>query len=105
MIIVTGGAGFIGSNLVRSLNRLGIDDILIVDSLEHGEKHRNLNSLGFRDFIDYEDFLRLRKRFNKGEIEAVFHQGAYRYHGIQWAFYDAGELRIQQKPVRVCHRP
>lgn len=76
MIIVTGGAGFIGSNLVRNLNRLGIDDILIVDSLEHGEKHRNLNSLAFRDFIDYEDFLKLRKRFNKGEIEAIFHQGA-----------------------------
>jgi ADP-L-glycero-D-manno-heptose 6-epimerase len=53
MIIVTGGAGFIGSNLVRGLNRRGIDDILVVDDLQVGEKHRNLNALRFRDLVDY----------------------------------------------------
>jgi ADP-L-glycero-D-manno-heptose 6-epimerase len=76
MIIVTGGAGFIGSNLVRGLNRRGIDDILVVDDLQVGEKHRNLNALRFRDLVDYRDFEEHLADWRTQRLEAVFHQGA-----------------------------
>jgi ADP-L-glycero-D-manno-heptose 6-epimerase len=76
MYIVTGGAGFIGSNLVRGLNRRGLTDVLIVDDLEQGEKHRSLNSLEFLDLIDYRDFLARLDRFDPQDVTALFHQGA-----------------------------
>ena len=74
MIIVTGGAGFIGSNIVKGLNNRGIEDIIIVDSLKHSEKHLNLNSLKFKDFLSKEIFL--DKLDSIGNISAVSHQGA-----------------------------
>lgn len=73
MIVVTGGAGFIGSNIVRGLNNLGIDNILVVDDLTDGSKHKNLNRLNFADFIDYREFLPEIGRFS---VNTVFHQGA-----------------------------
>ncbi len=76
MIIVTGGAGFIGSNLVRRLNQQGIDSIIIVDSLKKGEKHLNLNTLKFADFIDYEEFLPALSSMKNKHISTIFHQGA-----------------------------
>ncbi len=76
MYIVTGGAGFIGSNLVRGLNRRGITDIVVVDDLEDGEKHQSLNALEFIDYIDYRDFLEWLERFGKVSIDAILHQGA-----------------------------
>jgi len=76
MILVTGGAGFIGSNLVRGLNLRGVDDILVVDDLEAGDKHRNLNSLRFRDLVDYRDFAERLDSFRGARIDAIFHQGA-----------------------------
>lgn len=54
MIIVTGGAGFIGSNIVRHLNRRGIEDILIVDDLTDSSKIKNLSSLKFRDYREWD---------------------------------------------------
>lgn len=75
MIIVTGGAGFIGSNIVRALNERGREDILIVDNLENGEKHLNLNRLRFADYIDKNDFLSFSEELME-DVEVVFHQGA-----------------------------
>src|SRR5262247_3526535 len=76
MIVVTGGAGFIGSNLVRGLNRRGLRDLLIVDDLERGEKHLGLQALEFEDLIDYRVFRDRLADFEGARIEAVFHQGA-----------------------------
>jgi ADP-L-glycero-D-manno-heptose 6-epimerase len=78
MIIVTGGAGFIGSNIVKALNAQGHTDILVVDDLTDGTKFRNLADLVIADYQD-KDVFRQRvvgdQRALEG-VEAVFHQGA-----------------------------
>lgn len=74
MIIVTGGAGFIGSNIVKSLNDKGIDNILIVDNLSRPEKHLNLNKLSFADYIHKDDFIQNLDKFKN--TKTIFHQGA-----------------------------
>jgi len=77
MIIVTGGAGFIGSAIIAALNNRGIDDILVVDELGSDEKWKNLLNLSFADYIEKNDFLEL---LLDGKItppvEALFHMGA-----------------------------
>jgi ADP-L-glycero-D-manno-heptose 6-epimerase len=79
MIVVTGGAGFIGSNLVLGLNARGERDILVVDNLENGIKFRNLIACRIADYLDKRTFIeRLREgRFDSETIDAVFHQGAF----------------------------
>jgi len=74
MIVVTGGAGFIGSNIVKGLNEAGEEDILVVDNLSNAEKHLNLNSLSIADYIDKDDFLQKLNKFKN--VSAIFHQGA-----------------------------
>ncbi len=74
MIVVTGGAGFIGCNLVKGLNDAGEDDIVVVDNLSNAGKHLNLNRLQFRDYLDKEEFLDQLDSFR--DIDAIFHQGA-----------------------------
>ncbi|HID00304.1 MAG TPA: ADP-glyceromanno-heptose 6-epimerase [Piscirickettsiaceae bacterium] len=77
MIIVTGGAGFIGSNLVKALNEMGRSDILVVDNLEKGKKFINLADCDIADYLDKRDFLELiEEGEDLGEIEVIFHQGA-----------------------------
>ena len=75
-IVVTGAAGFIGSNLVKGLNTRGIDDIIAVDDLTQGDKFRNLADLRIADYVDADGFYDLFTRGAFGRIEAVFHEGA-----------------------------
>ncbi|MBH2760445.1 ADP-glyceromanno-heptose 6-epimerase [Serratia ureilytica] len=77
MIIVTGGAGMIGSNIIKALNDKGYRDILVVDNLKDGTKFVNLVDLDIADYIDKEDFIAsIVAGDDLGEIEAVFHEGA-----------------------------
>ncbi len=75
-IVVTGAAGFIGSNIVKGLNARGIFDIIAVDDLKQGDKFHNLADLQISDYVDTNDFY---DRFGAGvygKVEAVFHEGA-----------------------------
>lgn len=77
MIVVTGGAGFIGSNIIAALNAGGQHDIVVVDDLSDGSKVANIADLNISDYIDKDDFL--DQIDGKGRLPvptAVFHQGA-----------------------------
>lgn len=78
MIIVTGGAGFIGSNIVKGLNDRGRDDILIVDDLTEMVKFKNIRGLKALDYMDKDDFAAALSagKFDHEKIEVVFHEGA-----------------------------
>ena len=75
-IVVTGAAGFIGSNLIQGLNARGINDIIAVDDLTMGDKFKNLADLQIADYVDADDFYELFAEGAFGDVEAVFHEGA-----------------------------
>jgi len=75
-VVVTGAAGFIGSNIVKGLNARGIDDIIVVDDLSQGDKFRNIADLRIADYVDLDDFYPNFEEGYYGKVEAVFHEGA-----------------------------
>ena len=76
-IVVTGAAGFIGSNIVKALNERGFTDIIAVDNLKKAEKFKNLVDCEIADYLDKHDFIeRLLAGEFDGVVEAVFHEGA-----------------------------
>ncbi|SEQ02082.1 ADP-glyceromanno-heptose 6-epimerase precursor [Solimonas aquatica] len=75
-IIVTGGAGFIGANLVAALNAAGERNIIVVDDLTDGHKIRNLADLQIADYLDKDDFAELVERRALPPPRVLFHQGA-----------------------------
>lgn len=77
MIIVTGGAGFIGSAIIWKLNTRGISDILVTDHLGTSEKWKNLVNLRFNDYMDRELFIKKLEAGDFGNsIDAIIHMGA-----------------------------
>lgn len=76
-IVVTGAAGFIGSNIVKALNARGETDIIAVDNLSNGNKFVNLVDCEIADYLDKQDFINLIGSGDfDGEIRAILHQGA-----------------------------
>lgn len=75
MIIVTGGAGFIGSCIVRMLNDRGVKDIVIVDHIASSDKWMNIRNKQYLEYINRDDFLCQLDRF-KGKVSHVIHMGA-----------------------------
>ncbi len=76
-IIVTGAAGFIGSNIVKALNERGETDIVAVDNLTRADKFKNLVDCEIAEYVDKKDFLEVIESGElRGDIDAVLHQGA-----------------------------
>jgi ADP-L-glycero-D-manno-heptose 6-epimerase len=77
MIIVTGGAGFVGSNLIRRLNSSGYSDIYVVDNFINGKSYSNLLDCKYLEIFNSDEFLinLINNKFKK-KIDAIFHQGA-----------------------------
>jgi ADP-L-glycero-D-manno-heptose 6-epimerase len=76
MIVITGGAGFIGSAITWRLNSIGRKDIIIVDELGLNEKWKNLVALKYYDFINKDEFINQIDSGNKTDIDVIIHMGA-----------------------------
>ncbi len=77
MLVVTGGAGFVGSNLIQALNQSGREKILLVDDLTDASKIPNLADLKICDYADKDEFLSdIERRGIPESVKGVFHQGA-----------------------------
>jgi ADP-L-glycero-D-manno-heptose 6-epimerase len=75
--IVTGAAGFIGSNLVKALNERGVNEIIAVDNLKRADKFKNLVDCEIVDYLDKHEFIeRLLSGHFDGDVDAIFHEGA-----------------------------
>jgi ADP-L-glycero-D-manno-heptose 6-epimerase len=87
MLVVTGGAGFIGSVLAAALNEAGRSDLVIVDRFGHDEKWRNIAKRDFFEIVPVDALHSWLERFG-GEVEAIFHLGAI----SATTFTDADEI-------------
>ena len=76
MIVVTGGAGFIGSALIHGLNKKGVNQIWVVDQIDHPKKQENLNPLLFDKLIGKHDFLNDVIEKKIPHCDAILHMGA-----------------------------
>lgn len=76
MYVVTGGAGFIGANLVKALNERGVREVLVVDNLEKADKFRNLTDCEIADYLDKHEFPEWLLRRGRRKLKAIFHEGA-----------------------------
>jgi len=75
--IVTGACGFIGANLVKGLNAIGIDNVIAVDNLSNADKFRNIVDCELADYLDKQEFLDLiTQGYFDGNVNAILHQGA-----------------------------
>lgn len=75
-VVVTGAAGFIGSNLIQGLNSIGVDDVIAVDDLSEGLKYRNLLGAQISDYFDKDEFYTRFAKGELGQVDAVLHEGA-----------------------------
>ena len=89
-IVVTGAAGFIGSNIVKALCDRGEYEVLAVDDLTQGDKFVNLVDCDIADYLDKDDFLR---ELDNGAFDgAIAAPVAHQYQAIE---FDAGDARDQ----------
>ncbi|MEM9333502.1 MAG: ADP-glyceromanno-heptose 6-epimerase [Pseudomonadota bacterium] len=107
MYIVTGGAGFIGSNLVARMSEKGLDDVIVVDDLSDGYKYRNLVDIDIADYLDHADFierLETDDSFAKS-ITAILHQGACSTT-TEWdgRYMMATNYEYSKRILHVCER-
>ena len=78
MIVVTGSNGFIGSNLIKGLNKIGYKDIIAVDDHNNSELKENIIHCEIQDYLDIDEFLLLlqNNKFDGAKLKSIYHQGA-----------------------------
>ncbi|PLX23399.1 MAG: ADP-glyceromanno-heptose 6-epimerase [Marinilabiliales bacterium] len=102
MIIVTGAAGFIGSNLVSKLNSEGFKDIVVVDDFSHADKNKNLEGKIYTHKVHRDDFIEWLEQ-NQKLVQFVFHMGARSATtGFPKEIYDALNLNYSKNVWEIC---
>lgn len=105
MIIITGGAGFIGSALLWALNERGVTDIIVVDELDHAQKEKNIGHLTYEQLLGIEEFqVQLKEGvFDTKSIKTIFHLGAISSTSEQnWPRLMARNVEYSQDVIRWC---